>query len=157
MDFKLAEKERQRILTFIENHLLFVENAFMFNKFRDAIKYDSIPDLPIITETQKDFINTNLGPYIYMVNWTPVGFRYMVINQLDECENFTNEASLENWYKIHKDSFYDKDKKHLYTYEELMQIRPFTLLFMNTGIGTQVRIVCNATNESKNVTDYNIW
>ena len=100
MDFKLVEKERQRILTFIENHLLFVENHFMLNKFRDAIKYDSIPDLTVTTEAQKAFMDTKMGPYIYMVNWTPVGFRYMVINQLDECEDFTNETSLENWYNI---------------------------------------------------------
>ena len=35
-----------------------------------------------------------------------------------------------------------------------MQIRPFTLLFINNGIGQCVRIICNATDESEDITDY---
>lgn len=157
MNFKLTEKERYKILTFIENHLLFVENTFMLNKFRDIIKYDNIPDLAISTIEQREFLERKQGPYVYMVNWTPVGFRFMLINQNDECENFTDEDELQNNFNTYRASFYDKNINKLYTYEELLQIRPFTLLFMNTGIGTSIRIVCNATDESENVTEYNKW
>ena len=152
--FDLTEKEIQKALIFIENHLLFVENPFEINNFRNDIKMNIIPDMSISTDEQQKFMDNNKGPYIYMVNWTPVGYRYMVINQLDECENFTDEKYMGMMYSQHRTWFYDRDRNIQYTLNELMQIRPFTLLFINNGIGQCVRIICNATDESEDITDY---
>lgn len=155
--FKLTENEQQQLLAFIENNLLFIENTFLLNNFRNIIKHNIIPEITNINEEQQKFIENKKGPYIYMVNWTPVGFRYMIINQLDECKNFTDEHALEMCYNTHKELYYDKTRNKTYTYNELLQIRPFTLLFMETGIGRGLRVVCNATNESKDITDYKKW
>ena len=155
--FKLTENEQQQLLTFIENNLIFIENTFLLNNFRNIIKYNIIPEITNINEEQQKFLENKKGPYIYMVNWTPVGFRYMIINQLDECENFTDEQALEMCYNTHKDLYYDKSCDKMYTYNELLQIRPFTLLFIESCIGRGIRVVCNATNESKDITDYKKW
>lgn len=155
VQFDLTEKEIEKALIFIEHHLLFVDNLFRIDQLRKDIEMNNIPDMSISTEAQRNFMDKKQGPYIYMVNWTPAGYRYMVINQFDECENFTDESYLNMMYNTHSRSwYYDHDRQKHYTFNELMQIRPFTLLFINNGIGQCIRIVCNATDESENITDY---
>jgi hypothetical protein len=65
---------------------------------------------------------------------------------------------LENCYKSHKDMYYDKTNNKNYTYEELLNISPFSLMYINGGgIGIAKKIICNSTNESEIITDYGTW
>lgn len=163
MNFKLTDLEKKRILHFIEQHLLFVEDTYLINSFRNIIKHDLIPDFSNISAKYKcgedgKYLPES-SPGTYIITWTPVGFKSTyVISFSDLSVDGTDYNMLENCYKSHKDMYYDKTNNKSYTYEELLNISPFSLMYINGGgIGIAKRIICNSTNESENITDYDVW
>ena len=146
-NFKLTELEKKRALIFIENQLLTIQNTYAINSIRNIIQHNIIPDDCIQPESD----------ICYILKWTPIGFICKAIyhKQYGLTKDLTDYEKLQMCYKTHPDMYVDKNTDKKYTFEELVNMCPFTFAFIDVpGLGTSIKIINNETHESQLITDF---